>query len=243
MLPMHKAPGAKRPLLAAGAIGLTLISPAAHPANAATASPFSDAVAAWNMADGAGQAAERTRLTVRGNVKLGVSLEGLEREASLRRGGDGRVAEFDSGYLIAGEKAAEALRLSGDQMTFCMRVRVPAGRWSAPLFARHAPDDELGRILYPAPLNMDVIGYSQFQRIKQGQGLEFPWRTTPLKERVRPEYFKQGESPNLLRWHTDWEAKWTPARKGDLESSTSSFSPTVVMGAANGACKRCRGAM
>jgi hypothetical protein len=200
-------------------------------AEAAGRSPFKDAVAVWHLADQGEQAGERTRLTVQGNVKLGVNLEGPERGASLRRGGDGRVAEFDGGYLIAGEKAAEALRLDGDKMTFCMRVRNSSDQWAAPLFARHAPDDEFGKILYAAPLNLDVIGYSQFQRIKEGKAIEFLWRTTPLKERVRPEYFQQGESPNLLRWHSDWEAKHTPARKGDfLNGLLRLDAPTELIG-------------
>ena len=177
---------------------------------------FGDAVAVWHMADESADGAGSQRLTIHDRVQLGVHLEGPDREASLRRGGDGQVAEFDGGYLIVGDKAAQPLRLTGDRMTFCMRVRATAGQWNAPLFARQASDDESARMLYPAPLNMDVIGYSHRQRIEEGMGLEFLWRTTPLKDRVRPEYFQQAETPNLLRWHTDWEAKWTPARKGDF---------------------------
>lgn len=86
------------------------------------------------------------------------------------------------------------------------------------LFARQTPNDDFGRILYPAPLNLDLVGYTQFRRIKEGTGLEFLWRTTPLQERTRPEYFTTNGTPSLRQWHTDWESKWTPARKGDFQN-------------------------
>ncbi len=38
-----------------------------------------------------------------------------ERAASQKRGGDGGVAEFRGGYLIAGKDAAKALQLAGDK--------------------------------------------------------------------------------------------------------------------------------
>ena len=47
----------------------------------------------------------RGPLAIEGNVKLGVELAGAERKASLRRGGDGRVAQFDGGYLRRGSRA------------------------------------------------------------------------------------------------------------------------------------------
>jgi len=175
-----------------------------------------DAVAVWHMGIAAGEPGERTQLTAHGNVRLGVPLEGPAREASLRRGGDGQVAEFDGGFLVAGEKARGSLRLSGERMTFCIRVRDATGTWAAPLLSRQTTNDDFGKILYPAPLNRDVIGYSQWQQLKDDRGLEYLWRTTPLQKRTRPEYFKTNGTPSLLRWHTDWEAKWTPARKGDF---------------------------
>lgn len=194
--------------------------------------PFEDAAAVWHMAGQDDQAGERARLTVHGTVDLGVNLAGPEREASLRRGGDGRVAEFGGGYLIAGKEAAEVLQLSGDKMTFCIRLRDPAGKWDTPLFSRHAPNDEFGKVLYVAGLNRHVIGYSQSRRIREGKAIEFLWRTTPLEERVRPDYFKQGQPPNLLRFHTDWEAKHTPARKGDfLNGLLRLHAPTELIGA------------
>jgi hypothetical protein len=177
--------------------------------------PFADATAVWHMGEEESHAGELVQLTVQGSVKLGVDLGGAEGKASLRRGGDGKVAEFGGGYLIAGGDDVEALQLSGDKMTFCIRLRDPAGKWDAPLFARSDPNDAFSKILYPAALNTHVIGYPHSRRIKEGVGIEFLWRTTPLKERVRPDYFNQSSS-DLLKWHTDWEAKHTPDRKGDF---------------------------
>jgi beta-fructofuranosidase len=179
-------------------------------------SPLKDAVAVWNMADADGRPAERTILTVHGNVRLGVNLKGSEREASLRRGGDGRVAQFGGGYLIAGEKAAEALRLGGDKMTFCIRLRDPAGKWNAPLFSRYAPKDEFGKIFYPAPLNKAMVGFPQLNRIKEDKAVEFLWRTTPLKDRVRAKYYNEGKPTAWFKFIVDGEAKYDQVTQGDF---------------------------
>ena len=195
------------------------------------ASPLADAVAVWHMTDAEVNAGHRAGLTVHGKVRLGVALDGAERDASRRRGGDGSVAEFRGGYLIAGKDATKALQLAGDKMTFCIRLRNPKGKWGTPLFARNAPDDKYGNILHVAPLNTHVIGYPHVQRIKEGTAIEYLWRTTPLKDRARPDYFTQGEPPNLLRFHTDWEAKHTPARKGDFLNGVLRLNaPTELIG-------------
>ena len=55
---------------------------------------FADAIAVWHMGDAADRAAPQAGLRIHGNVKLGVPLRGAEREASLNRGGDGKMAEF-----------------------------------------------------------------------------------------------------------------------------------------------------
>ena len=70
-------------------------------AAAAEQSPFADAVAAWRLAGPGDSAGADSRLTVQGKAALGVELAGPEREASLRRGGDGMAADLDGGYLSA----------------------------------------------------------------------------------------------------------------------------------------------
>ena len=178
--------------------------------------PLDDAAAVWNMADANGRASENARLTVEGDVKLGVPLEGPAREASLRRGGDGRVAEFDGGYLVAGQEAAEPLQLRGDKMTFCIRLRDPSGKWDVPLFSRHAAADPFGRILYPAPLNKAMVGYPQLNRIEQDKAVEFLWRTTPLERRVHAKYYNDGNPAGWFKFVVDGEAKYDQVTRGDF---------------------------
>jgi len=186
------------------------------PREASVSSPFADAVAVWHMGDDGGSAGAPFRLAAQGDVTLGVELAGAEREASLRRGGDGRVAHFKGGYLTAGDPAARAVRLGGDRMTFCIRLRDPSGTWATPLFARHAPDDAFGKVLYPAPLNERAAGFPQRKRIREGKAVEFLWRTTPLAERVHADYLTRTETADWFKFVVDGEAKYTPSRKGDF---------------------------
>ena len=134
-------------------------------APAVGASPFSDAAALWQMGADKDSAGPGGPLFIKGNVKLGVELTGADREASLRRGGDGRVARFDGGYLRAG---ASPLAVTGKEMTLCVRLKDPTGRWDAPLFSKDQPNDPYGNILYGA----------------NGQ-LHYTWRTEPLECRAR----------------------------------------------------------
>jgi hypothetical protein len=85
---------------------------------ATAASPFDDARAVWRMGSAQDAAGECGPLSVEGHVALGVALTGIEREASLRHGGDGRVARFQGGYIRAPGGADRPLALEGQEMTF-----------------------------------------------------------------------------------------------------------------------------
>ena len=74
------------------------------------------ATAFWHMGDGNRQSADNTRLTVQGAVELGIALTGAEREASLRRGGNGMIAQFDGGYLVVGKDGIDPLQRTGDRL-------------------------------------------------------------------------------------------------------------------------------
>ena len=163
---------------------------------------FADAVAVWHMSD-LGDSAGESPLTVHGDVKLGVELGGAERDASLKRGGDGYVAEFHGGYVIAGQDADPELSLTGKEMTVCIRLQNPSGDWNSPLFGRYDGNDPLSNILYS--VNVDTKPFllkSPFYLFaEEGRGssrdlLEFRWRTKPLNYIIdrfkgRPE----GEDP------------------------------------------------
>ena len=128
---------------------------------AAAQSPWDDAVAVWPMSQASGS------LVIEGQVKLGVELSGAERDASLRRGGDGRVAQFAGGYLRAAFPAARPLELRGKQMTLCIRLQDSAGGSAVPLFSREVSGDEYANILYA-----------------HDGSLHYLWRTEPIERRV-----------------------------------------------------------
>jgi len=152
-------------------------------------SPFDDAVAVWDMGGVKGGAKNTGRLTCQGEVQLGLELQGDEREASLRRGGDGRVAEFRGGYLVATNRDGQPLELTGSEMTLCLRVCDPEGKWDTPLFARQDPGDNLANLLYCSQVDRESIGPREAKRIREGKALEFRWRTEPGASSVTPEYF------------------------------------------------------
>ncbi|KKL76495.1 hypothetical protein LCGC14_2044300, partial [marine sediment metagenome] len=199
--------------------------------SAEAGSPLDDAVAVWHMADLTGRGGTAGQLALRGDVAVGVPLEGADRQASLARGGDGHVAQFDGGYLIAGEGAPEALHLSGDKMTFCIRLRDPAGKWDVPLFARHAPNDPFGKILYAAALNKAMVGFPQWNRIKEDKAVEFLWRTTPLEDRVHAKYYNEGKPTNWFKFVVDGEAKHDQVTEGDFVAGVLRLqAPTDLIG-------------
>ena len=110
--------------------------------------PFEDAIAVWHMSDLNDSAGDNSALTVHGDVSVGVELTGRDREASLKRGGDGRTAVFNGGYLSAGQGADGELNLTGSEMTVCVRLRDPSGAWNAPLFGKYGGDYQASYHLY-----------------------------------------------------------------------------------------------
>jgi hypothetical protein len=147
---------------------LLLIPAAAALAPASTAaaerlappSPFADAVAVWSF-DGPAAAPRSPRLEPRGGGRLGVALEGAEREDSIRSGGDGLVADFsDGGWLDAGQGAAGELNLRSRSFTIAVRLQDPGGRWNAPLVSKHGGHDRLVYNLFSADLGEGMaIGF------------------------------------------------------------------------------------
>ena len=105
--------------------------------------PFADAVAVWHMADLKDSAAQGSELVARGEARAGFEISGAERDASLARGGDGRVARLNGGYFDAGQGAGEKLNLKGNTFSLCARLRDPSGDWMAPLFSKHGGHDKL----------------------------------------------------------------------------------------------------
>lgn len=112
------------------------------------------------MADAHDSAGADSLLIRNGDVRLGVELTGAEREESLRRGGDGRVAEFRGGWLSASHGANDELDLSGTALTLCARLRDPSGEWSGPLFSKHGGHARLSYNLFATTLHGEMaIGF------------------------------------------------------------------------------------
>jgi hypothetical protein len=150
-----------RPILA------SMILAAGMSGFAAAANPLSDAVATWPRGDNQDASGRGMSLSIVGKVQLGVSLVGAEREASLRRGGDGRVARFEGGYLRAGCSPGSPLAIAGKEMTLYVRLQDPNGTWNTPLLAKDDANDTYGVILYG-----------------DKESLSYTWRTEPLERRT-----------------------------------------------------------
>ncbi len=162
--------------LSASAVGLSLAAASACAAEPAPSPDdiFKTAVAVWHMAD-LKDAVGRNSLTVVGNVTVGKKLEGKDLQESLACGNDGVVAQFDGGYLDAGQGADGALNVTGSALTVSVRLRNPSGSWELPLFSKHGGHDRLVYNLYSLS---SEIG---FELGTQGAGLS---RTTVPVARI-----------------------------------------------------------
>ena len=124
-----------------------------------------DAVAIWNMSDDKNAVDKNNNLKIIGDVGLGIQ----NSNSDLTSFGDGRVANFNGGYLIAG---SNKLQLSGKSMTLCIRVFNKSG--DIPLLSKSNPDDKYGQILFQ----------------KDGM-LKYIWQTSPAVQRVSPDWFNK----------------------------------------------------
>lgn len=138
---------------------------------AAAGAPLDDAVAVWHM-DATGDSAKTSGvLAVEGAVELGRELTGAERAASLRRGGDGRVAEFRGGYLRAGTSTERPLAIAGREMTLTVRLRDSTADWAAPLVGRDDPAGQYANLLYG-----------------RDNSLHYLWQTEPIERRALGQF-------------------------------------------------------
>ncbi|MHB0959121.1 MAG: LamG-like jellyroll fold domain-containing protein [Pirellulaceae bacterium] len=166
---------------------VTLLVAAAPGALSGADGPWADAAVVWHM-DGAHRASgPSSDLVSHGQVRLGVELQGEEREASLCRGGDGRVAVFEEGYLVAGNAPGRPALDGSREMTLCMRIRDPRGSWDSPLLSTARSGEETSGILYGAQLDRSQIGFRETDRIREDTSLEFLWRAN-LSGRAKSEW-------------------------------------------------------
>lgn len=171
-----------RRIVAAGL--LLALSGAAAPASDSVRydTVFQSAVAVWHMKD-LKDATGKNQLKIVGDVTMGATLMGKDRDRSLSTGSDGIVAQFDGGYLDAGQGFENALNPQGSALTIAVRLRSPSGSWGKPVFSKHGGH---GRLVY----NLFSFG-SEI-------GFELGTRDNPGMTQVTVPTSKIGTS----EWHT-----------------------------------------
>jgi sucrose-6-phosphate hydrolase SacC (GH32 family) len=123
---------------------------------------FKDAVAAWNLADANDMTAENSQLNIHGDVKF-IKLEGAEAEASKARGGDGIAAQFNGGWLDAGQGVNEELNLTGKNISVLVRLKPAEVRGLTPVLGKTGTDQTIAYSIY-----LDKIGEDTYVESKMG---------------------------------------------------------------------------
>lgn len=177
-----------------------------------------DAVAAWHFDERLQQG--KYLLHRNGAVQVGVKLRGTPYDASVKRGGDGKVAVFEGGYL---QVDGPALNPPGAVFTLAMRIKDEEGAWNMPLFGSYGGDSRAsiflrgvdgptmpktnrdynsGQVLTPAAW---MFGWPNGPReIRGSRGvLEFTWGATalaisPARAEMLPRNVPAGEFVPLL---------------------------------------------
>ena len=139
-------------------------------------------MAVWHMRD-LKDAAGKNALKVVGAVTLNVPLTGKDRAELLAAGSDGMVAQFDGGYLDAGQGTDGMLNLTGSAFTLSVRLRSPSSVWGKPIFSKHGGHDRLVYNLFSFPTAI---------------GFELGTRDTPGMTQVMAPLAQIGPK----EWHT-----------------------------------------
>lgn len=102
-------------------------------------SPLDDAIAVWHFDNLNDVNGENSRLSIHGDVHLGVPMATADEiEESKLRGGDGKFVRFgNNSYLSADLGAQNELKIGGQELTICLRLRDPSGKWDCPVFSKH----------------------------------------------------------------------------------------------------------
>ena len=108
--------------------------------------PLRGAAYLWHMADSSNAAGASGSLRIHGAVTSAVPLKGHEAEASIARGGDGKAARFEGGYLALANDAE--LRINPKQWTIAIRMRDPEGKWRYPVLGSYGDDKRVSFALH-----------------------------------------------------------------------------------------------
>ena len=108
-----------------------------------------NAVAVWSLSDLNDATVKNSQLRVHGNVQF-VRLYGEEAKASKERGGDGMAAQFNGGWLDAGQGFDGELNLSGKNVSVLVRMQAFSVNGYTPLLNKAGNDQS---IAYSISLN------------------------------------------------------------------------------------------
>ncbi len=103
--------------------------------------PLEDAVYLWHMDDASNAMGGAGGLKAHGAVTFGAALKGPEREASVARGGDGKAARFQNGYLALIDDGE--LKINPKRWTIAIRIRDPEGKWRYPILGNYGDDKQV----------------------------------------------------------------------------------------------------
>jgi hypothetical protein len=153
--------------------------------------PVEDAAYLWHMAAPSNAAGAAGGLKAHGAVTFGALLGTPEREASIARGGDGKAARFEGGYLALAHDGE--LKVNPREWTVAIRMRDPEGTWRYPILGSYGSDKQVSFALHA----VDGSKKPFTDRSRGGGGLPtvYSWMFKPAGPRPLAWYdFTDGKS-------------------------------------------------
>lgn len=112
---------------------------------------FNDAKAFWSL----GLRTPQEDMKIHGDVTMGKALKGADRDASIERGSNGKIANFKGGYIDMGLGKNNALNFEGYNFTMHIRFCIPDGKWDKTIISKSGGEDKLSWQLYGRPFGQD----------------------------------------------------------------------------------------
>ncbi len=103
---------------------------------------FNGAVGAWLFTDVNDKTLHNSKLVIHGDLEF-VSLKGVERSESKKRGGDGSVVYLRDGWFDAGLGANEELNMTGKSISILVRVKADTIIGYAPILNKAGSDQNV----------------------------------------------------------------------------------------------------
>lgn len=136
---------------------------------------FRDAVAYWPLSGVDDKSGFNSSLKPYGNIDF-IALTGREKTESKARGGDGRIARFQGGWLDAGQGIDNELSINGKGFSMLIRMKAENPEGFVPLFTKSGTDQSIayaialntfeGGVYIEATIGSDDIGGAHQLRYK-----------------------------------------------------------------------------